>query len=239
MKAALCLSIALVAFGCHTPPARRASPAETPARAPTGLYWGRWREVPEGVRVQVWVHGEGTLLRGSWELPPWHGEFAGARTGAHGWTVQWREEGVVPGAGMRLRTLDLTEDPRTRTLRGAHGSDVVELVPAGAPSRALRAGLWLSRWTGLPAGMGVETVLSRGPDGRWRAAYRYQEREGSFEGESLDGGALAIRWREVSARDAVAHGAGLLRPSPLGMFGTYGVDARDEGTGFWALEPLE
>jgi hypothetical protein len=54
----------------------------------------------------------------------------------------------------------------------------------------------------------------------------------------LERGALSIRWREVSTRGTVAQGAGLLRPSITGMFGTYGVGAEVVGTGFWALEPL-
>ncbi len=226
--------LAMLVFGCNAPPARRevSSP-------PTGLYWGRWGDVPDGVRVQVWTHGARDRLRGTWELPPWHGEFAGLRGADGAYDVEWREEGVVAGAAMRVRRTRLRVDARTGALRGSLGGGAIELVPAGAPRTELRAGVWLSRWTGLPPGMCVETVLSRAPDGRWRAAYRYQEREGSFDGDVVDRGALAIRWREVSSRGTVAQGAGLLRPSVTGLFGTYGVGEEAAGTGFWSLEPLE
>lgn len=222
-----------LSLGCASP-TRREAPRD---RAPTGLYWGRWGDVPDGVRVQVWIHGTSARLRGTWELPPWHGEIAGARVG-DGYDVVWREESVVAGATMRVRHVRLRVEA-SGALRGSLSDGAVELIPAGMPDTTLRPGVWLSRWTGLPAGMGVETVLTRTPDGRWRAAYRYQEREGAFEGDIVDHGALAIRWRELSTRGTVAQGAGLLRPSVTGMFGTYGIGAQPEGTGFWSLEPLE
>lgn len=234
VKRPLSMVIVSLALGCNAPAAR---PEVHRSAAPTGLYWGRWGDVPDGVRVQVWLHGSAERLRGTWELPPWHGELAGARA-ADGYEVVWREESVVAGATMRVRHVRLRADA-TGALRGALPDGAVELVPAGMPDATLRPGVWLSRWTGLPAGMGVETVLSRTPDGRWRAAYRYQEREGAFEGDTVDRGALAIHWREVSTRGTVAQGAGLLRPSITGMFGTYGVGAESEGTGFWSLEPME
>ena len=220
-------------------PCCKAQPPRRPAVTadPTGLYWGRWGSVPEGVRVQVWVHGASGRLRGTWELPPWHGEFAGVRGAEGAYAVDWREESVVAGATMRSSELQLRVNT-AGALTGRLEDQPFELVPAGMPAASLRPGVWLSRWTGLPPGMGVETVLSRTPDGRWRAAYRYQDREGAFEGDVLERGALAIRWREVSTRGTVAQGAGLLRPSITGMFGTYGVGAEVVGTGFWALEPL-
>ncbi|MFO0607811.1 MAG: hypothetical protein U0324_31900 [Polyangiales bacterium] len=223
-----CLALA----ACSTP--TRAPAPVTPA-APTGLYWGRWADVPDGVRVQVWLHGVGDRLRGTWELPPWHGELAGARGADGRWLLTWREEGVVAGLRARERMVALALDARTGVLRGGD----VALTPAGAPSSALRPGLWLARWTGLPPGMAVETVLTRDPGGRWRAAYRYQEREGMFEGEPAPGGGLAIRWREVSTAGRVAEGRGVLLPSALGLFGTYGVGEASEGTGSWSLEPAE
>ena len=110
------------------------------------------------------------------------------------------------------------------------------LQRAGRPTSRLRAGLWLGRWTGLPTGVAVETLLTPLGDDRWRATYRYQDREGTFDGDALPGGALAIRWREVSPRDQVARGRGLLRPDVLGLRGTYGVDELATGTGLWTLE---
>jgi hypothetical protein len=206
----------------------------TVERAPSGLYWGRWRDVPDGVRVQVWLHGEEGRIRGVWELPPWRGEITGARGADGRWAVRWREEGVVAGLRARERRVSFARDAA-----GALRGDDVTLTPAGAPPPRLRPGLWLARWTGLPAGMAVETVLSRDPGGRWRAAYRYQEREGMFEGDALADGALAIRWREVSLAGRVAEGRGLLLASDLGLLGTYGVGAETEGTGYWSLEPTE
>lgn len=234
---------ALALVGCTTPPPPRETSA--PPRTPAGLYWGRWGDVPDGVRVQVWLHGVGDRFRGTWELPPWHGELSGARTPEGHWDVEWREEGVVAVLATRTKRLRLRADGRTGALRGDVSGERVELTPAGMPDPRLRPGLWLGRWTGLPHGMAVETALSRGPDGRWRAAYRYQEREGSFDGdvvEALSPGrnpSLAIHWREVSSRGGIAQGAGLLRPSATGLQGTYGVGEEASGTGFWSLEPVE
>jgi hypothetical protein len=230
--------VVVMVLGCRRAGARRV-PTENPViSAPNGLYWGRWDDVPDGVRVQVWLHGTGNRVRGTWELPPWHGEFGGQRTG-DGFEVEWREEAVVAMATLRMRRLHLRVDSHG-ILRGAYGdAGVVELVPAGAPATTLRPGVWLSRWTGLPHGMGVETLLSRTADGRWRAAYHYQDREGTFEGDDVPRGALAIHWREMSSRDGIAQGNGLLLPAATGLFGTYGVGDRNDGTGFWSLEPME
>lgn len=213
----------------------RPPPAAASVAAPSGLFWGRWADVPDGIRVQVWLHGVGDRLRGSWDLPPWHGEFSGTRDAAGRWQLVWREEGVVAGLQARARVVTLASDRRTGALRGGD----VTLTPAGAPSPQLRPGLWLGRWTGLPPGMAVETVLSRDPGGRWRAAYRYQEREGMFEGEPIAGTSIAIRWREVSSVGRVAEGRGVLHPTTLGLSGTYGIGEADEGTGRWSLEPAE
>jgi hypothetical protein len=229
------ISLVLVVFcvGCRVSPA-------TPTvddRPPTGLYWGRWSDVPDGVRVQVWMHGVGERTRGTWELPPWHGEFTGVRDATGTWAVTWREEAVVAAVTMRVRSSHLRRD-RHGVLRGAFQDGALELAPAAMPDPRLRDGVWLARWTGLPHGMAVETVLTHTPDGRWRAAYRYQEREGTFEGQIGARGALAIRWREVSTAGRIAQGSGVLHPTATGMLGTYGVGDRDEGTGFWSLEPL-
>ena len=86
-------------------------------------------------------------------------------------------QGAVAGHRARERRGTLAQDGATGVLRG----DDVTLTPAGAPPPTLRPGVWLARWTGLPPGMAVETVLSRDPGGRWRAAYRYQEREARGE----------------------------------------------------------
>lgn len=202
-----------------------------------GLYWGRWAEVPEGMRVAVWLHEDGAVLRGSWDIPPWHGELAATRT-ADGYEGSWREEGTVAIQQGRERRVRLRLDARDGTLReeGAPAGEPVVLQRAGRPTSELREGLWLGRWTGLPTGVAVETLLAPMGDGRWRATYRYQEREGTFDGEPLPGGGIAIRWREVSPRDQLARGRGVLRPDPLGLRGSYGVDEQATGTGFWTLE---
>lgn len=228
-----CLSIACLLLACE--PTRAPTPTTAAPRAPTGLYWGRWGDVPDGVRVQVWLHGVEARVRGAWELPPWRGEVTGSRGPDGRWRILWREEGVVAGLRARERRVTLAQDGATGVLRG----DDVTLTPAGAPPPTLRPGVWLARWTGLPPGMAVETVLSRDPGGRWRAAYRYQEREGMFEGDALAGGGLGIRWREVSLAGRVAEGRGTLLASDLGLLGTYGVGDATEGTGYWSLEPVE
>jgi hypothetical protein len=235
--AAWCLVAALL--GCHRGPSKLAG--NDNSEAPSGLYWGRWGDVPDGARVQVWLHGAGARMRGTWELPPWHGEITGEREADGQWSVVWREEPVVAAVAMRIRRVKLRRDPRTGALRGALDDGAVELVPAAMPDPRVREGMWLGRWTGLPHGMAVETVLSRSADGRWHAAYRYQEREGSFEGEPSAGapGTIAIRWREVSSTGRIAQGAGLLAKTTTGLFGTYGVGERNEGTGVGSLEPME
>jgi hypothetical protein len=222
--------IALIA--CALVACRRApTPPPPPPRAPAGLYWGRWRDVPDGVRVQVWLHGVGGRLRGTWELPPWRGEVTGARDAAGRWRVVWREEAVVAGLRARERVVTLAVDART----GALGGDDVTLSPAGAPSPTLRPGVWLARWTGLPAGMAVETVLSRDPGGRWRAAYRYQEREGMFEGEGGRGG----RARDPVARgvDRRARGRGAGNAPPVAARAARDLRRRERDGGDGVLGP--
>lgn len=189
------------------------------------------------MRVAVWLHADGDVLRGSWDIPPWHGELAARRTAA-GYEGSWREEGTVAIQQGRTRRVRLLFDARDGSMReeGSPAGEPVVLHPAGRPTSTLREGLWLGRWTGLPPGVAVETLLTPLGDGRWRATYRYQEREGTFDGDALPGGGMAIRWREVSPRDQMARGRGQLLPDALGLRGTYGVDDQSTGTGFWSLE---
>lgn len=216
-------------------------PAPTALRDPpvalAGRYWGRWSDTPEHTRVVVWIDGDTRRFRGAWDLPPWHGEFDGGEDASGALAVRWQQEGVIAVHNVTTRALRWSRDPRTGSLRGADGDGaVMELTPARAPFAGLREGLWMSRWTGLPPGLAVETVLSREGDGRWRATYAYQGREGSFLGESR-GDALGIRWREVSGRDAVSEGRGALLRMRTGFEGSYGLGEAVDGTGRWSIEP--
>lgn len=188
--------------------------------------------------MAVWLSESDGRLRGSWDLLPWHGELSGQRLPSGRWALTWREEGTVAVLDVRERSLELARDPSTGALHGVGSARAVELLPVRHVPRTLAPGVYLGRWTGLPVGMAVETHLLRAPDGRWRAAYRYQEREGSFVGELRPDGALAIHWTELSPGDRVARGQGLLRPFPWGLRGTYGVEDAREGIGFWSLEPF-
>ncbi len=217
--------------------ARQSAPGMA-GRPEAGLWWGRWGEVPEGAWVAVWIDvwddpGGRLRLRGSWDMPPWHGELLGVSLPSGELSVSWHEEGVVAVHQTRESALTLRPAANGRVLQG--GAVLLRRSRPGSP--ALRPGLWLSRWTGLPAGMAVETTVTEGPDG-WRAAYRYQGRDGSFVGQPQPDGALLLRWREVSARDIVGHGGGRLVPTPLGLRGTYGMGDADEGLGQWAIEPF-
>lgn len=186
----------------------------------------------------VWISGDTRSFRGAWDLPPWHGEFDGSASPDGTLSVRWQQEGVIAVHSLTTRELHWTRDPETGALRGPEGDgSVMELVPARTPFTGLRPGLWMGRWTGLPPGVAVETLLAREGDGRWRASYAYQGREGSFVGE-LRGDALSIHWREFSTRDAVAEGNGALTRTRTGYEGTYGVGDATEGTGRWAIEPL-
>lgn len=202
-----------------------------------GRYWGRWAETPPFTRVAVWVDGDSRLFRGSWDLPPWHGEFDGAQRGGD-LDVRWQLEGVVAVHVHQTRWMRWSRSAEG-VLRGEDGdAGVVELMPARDRDPGLRDGLWMSHWTGLPPGLSVETLLHRDEDGRWRAVYRYQGREGSFIGEPR-GDALSIRWREVSNQDAVSEGRGLLTRSRVGYEGSYGVGDAVTGAGRWTMEPFE
>ncbi len=234
----VCLPSLVLLSACARPAAP--SPSAAPdGGAITGLYWGSWPDVEQGARVAVWMHGDGRRVRGSWEMPPWRGEVEGTARDNGDVDVVWREEGVVAAAAPRSAFLTFRAG-RDGTLRASAGdAGSVVLRPARFGSPRLRPGLWLSRWTGLPAGMAVETTVTRTPAGTWRATYRYQGREGSFEGEETAGGRLRIRWRELSSGDHVARGAGLLSPSTLGLRGSFGVGESETGTGWWSLEPAE
>lgn len=202
-----------------------------------GRYWGRWGETPERARVLVWIDGDTERFRGSWDLPPWHGDFDGILAG-ESLRVRWQQEGVVAVHQVVTRELRWTRDPRTGTFRGDDGAGgTIELSPARTRFTGLHPGAWMGRWTGLPPGLAVETLLGRESDGRWRATYGYQGREGSFSG-SLRGDTLEIRWREVGARDTVSEGRGSLARTRLGYEGRYGLGESPEGAGRWTLEPL-
>lgn len=195
------------------------------------MYWGQWSGVPEGMRVAVWIDADASRLRGTWDLPPWHGELSGSRQGPR-FLVDWREEGTVAVLNLRVRRVTLSVGAN-----GALSGGDVSLARAGFHPPGLAPGLWLGRWTGLPPGVAVETLLSRSTDGHWRAAYRYQQREGSFDGTPRPGGGLAIRWMEVSPGNNFARGEGLLDATRFGLSGTYGINEMSDGTGFWSLEP--
>ncbi|MEZ4390432.1 MAG: hypothetical protein R3A48_04990 [Polyangiales bacterium] len=230
--------LALAPLAACAPRAGASRPEARPAERPlAGRYWGRWSDTPPDTRVTVWIDGDTRRFRGAWDLPPWHGEFDGARDG-DALDVRWQQEGVVAVHVHHSRAMRWRLGP-DGSLRGEDGdAGVIELTPARDGDPRLREGLWMSRWTGLPPGLGVETVVHRGGDGRWHAAYRYQGREGSFVGE-LRGERLAIRWREVSSQDAVSEGRGLLARSRTGYEGTYGVGDSVTGAGRWSIESFE
>ncbi len=229
------LPLAALLAGCTPPPA--APTRDVPSAPIAGRYWGRWSDTPPETRVVVWIGGDATRFRGAWDLPPWHGEFDGARVGDR-LSVRWQQEGVVAVHVHTERTLTWSVRP-DGTLTGADGdAGLMALVPAREGDARLHPGLWMSHWTGLPPGLAVDTVLTRDADGRWRAAYRYQGREGSFVGEAR-GDDLAIRWREVSSQDSVSEGRGLLRRSRTGYDGTYGIGDAVTGAGRWSIEPLQ
>lgn len=216
----------------------RRDAGQTAAEAPgSGMYWARWEEVPEGGWVSLWLSEDRGRLRGSYELPPWHGELIGVRREADTLHTVWHEEGLVAVRQARSRRLDLRWDGAL----GAYRAEGVILRRARALDPALRPGLWLARWTGLPPGMVVETQLTRrrDPDGaaRWLAVYQYQGRAGQFEGTLDARGRLPIVWQELSTRDSVSRGHGLLIASDLGLRGEYGMNEESSGVGAWQLEP--
>ncbi len=119
---ALALALGLWGVGCRRR-ARGACRAVTETRAvglgqgASGLWWGRWSDVPEGAWVAVWVDvwarpGGHARWRGSWDMPPWHGEIQGALRSDGGVELLWHEEGVVAVHQTRARTVVLRPDGR-------------------------------------------------------------------------------------------------------------------------------
>lgn len=209
----------------------------------SGRYWGRLADVPEGMRVQVWLESDGTHVRGGYDALPWNGEIEGRVVSGTQLAVRLLERGYSRAVGTRTLEMTLEWDAAGRTLTGSDAEGHrVELVRAGFPAPALRPGLWLSRWTGLPFGLAVETHLVQHPDGHWRAVYQYQGsggvRDGAFDGVLESDGVLAIRWTELPAGGELARGRGRLAPTPFGLRGTYGIDGSTEDIGEWTLEPF-
>lgn len=202
-----------------------------------GLYWGHWPEVEQGIRVAVWADSDGERVRGTWSMPPWSGELEGTMVDGEA-RLNWREEGVVAGVENRERTVRLVRDNNGVWVENrADRGEGITLHRARFGNRRLHPGLWLSHWTGLPKGMAVETTIVQSAPGRWRASYRYQGRDGTFDGTERSDGKLQIQWHEVSQDDTLARGEGLLSPSALGFRGTFGVNDAASGTGSWSLEP--
>jgi hypothetical protein len=243
----------LIALGlslCAAPSCRRKRASETavPVHAPnamraTGLFWARVGDVPDGMRVRVWLDSDGERVRGAYSVPPYNGEIDGRV--AQPDTVQLRavEYGMTRAIATRTRNVTLRWAPDASLLSGVDDTGVrFELVRAGFVSPTLRPGLWISHWTGLPAGLAVETRITHGADGRWRAAYQYQGtgnvRDGSFEGTQGTNGALEIAWTEIAEGGNVSRGRGRLLPTMFGLQGTFGIEGSNEGTGEWTLEPL-
>lgn len=210
----------------------------------TGLFWAHVGDVPDGMRVQVWLDSDGARVRGSYSAIPFTVEVEGRVVSADAVALSFFEHGVARAIASRTRSATLRWSSDGSQLAGVDGSGArIELVRAAFVPPALRPGLWIARWTGLPFGMAVETRITRSGDGRWRAAYQYQGtggvRDGSFEG-SVDGtGVLEIVWTEIVAgRQDVSRGRGRLSPGVFGLRGTFGIDGSTEGTGEWFLEPI-
>lgn len=200
--------------------------------------------------MQLWLASDGQHWRGAYRSLPWEGEFTGRLTQQGALVLQVHELSAVRALAPHERQVRLLPRPDGRWTGIDDEGHPAELVLARFPSPALRPGLWLSHWTGLPPGLAVETHLSRDSDGAWRASYQYQGtggmRDGSFEGRVEGDGTLAIRWTELAPEGAVSRGHGRLRPSPLGLRGTFGLDPVAEAPaqaapneGEWTLEPLE
>lgn len=236
--AAIC---AWCALACRRAPS---TPVLPPSDSSSGLYWGRFADVPEGMRVQVWLQSNGHLVRGAYFGVPYSGDIEGRVLDRDRLELTFYDHGITAAIGSRTRRTTLRWDARRSALAGPDGAGgEAELLRVGFPAPTLRPGLWMSRWTGLPAGMAVETRLTRLPDGRWRADYQYHGsggvRDGSFEGDMDAAGVLTIRWTEHTESGNIATGRGRLSPGALGYRGTYGIEGHTEGTGEWTIEPLE
>ncbi len=213
-------------------------------RTPQGLFWARLPDIPDGMRVQLWLDTDGTRVRGAYSAVPYTGEIEGEVRSRDDVRLTFFERGVTRVVAPRTRSVVLRWDARARTLTGRDAiGGRIELVRAAHESAALRPGLWLGRWTGLPFGLAVETRITQTADGHWRAAYQYQGtggvRDGSFEGTLDAQSALLIAWTELTESGTVARGRGRLLATPFGLRGTYGIDGSTEGTGEWVLEPLD
>ncbi len=210
----------------------------------SGLFWAHLGDVPDGMRVQVWLDSDGSRVRGSYSAVPYTADLEGRVVSADTVSLSIFERGVTRAIASRTRTAALRWTADGSQLAGVDSTGArIELVRAAFVPPTLRPGLWIARWTGLPYGIAVETRITHGADGRWRAAYQYQGtggvRDGSFEGTLDEAGVLEIAWTEIAeGRQNVARGRGRLRPAVLGLRGTFGIDGSTEGTGEWFLEPV-
>jgi hypothetical protein len=220
--------------------AARADAGQGPA---SGQYWARIADVPAGMRVRLWLERDGARVRGSYSAQPWDGEFDGVVTADGSLALRLFERGVTQAVGARDRAVRLQRVQTDGLYRGVDREGrTVELARAPMGDGALRPGVWLARWTGLPFGMAAETRVSRDPDGRYRGVYQYQsgggDRDGSFAGTLGPDGTLELEWTETQQGTAVARGRATLRRGPLGLRGTYGIEGHSEGVGEWIFEPL-
>ncbi len=200
-------------------------------------------DVPDGMRVRVWLDTDGERIRGAYSVPPYNADLEGRVASRDTLTVRVVEHGMTAAITTRTRGATLRWTPDGSMAFGTDDTGTrFELVRAGFVSATLRPGLWISQWTGLPFGLAVETRLTHASDGHWRAAYQYQGnggvRDGSFDGTQSADGALAIDWTEVAPTGNVSRGRGRLAPTVFGLHGTFGIEGSTEGTGEWTLEPL-
>jgi hypothetical protein len=240
-RALALVALTTLAAGCGHRPAPHATARNS--RTISGLYWGRLAEVPDGMRVQVWLESDGERVRGAYTALPWNADIEGHTAGPDAVALTLLERGISRAVGSRTRHVTLRWERSGAVLAGRdEDGGRVELVRAGFAPATLRPGVWLARWTGLPFGMAVETRLTRDPDGHFRAVYQYQggggTRDGSFDGELDAQGVLSLSWTELAEGGSVARGRARLAPSVFGLRGSYGIDGSNEGTGEWTLEPL-
>ena len=72
------------------------------ASALSGLYWGRVGDVPDGMRVQVWLEGlSDGRVRGGYEAVPWSGDLEGVRRRDGALALTLRERGFSAEVGAR------------------------------------------------------------------------------------------------------------------------------------------
>ncbi|MBL8679752.1 MAG: hypothetical protein JNK05_11330 [Myxococcales bacterium] len=243
--AALLALSSVGATACRRVRARRsvATQSSAPLAPRSGHYWARIADVPEGMRVRLSLESDGTRVRGAYTAQPWDGEFDGVVRPDGALALKLYERGVTQSVGARDREVVLRrEDQGARYVGQDREGHVVELVRAPMGDGELRPGLWLARWTGLPAGMASEIRVSRDPDGRWRGVYQYQSgggsRDGSFQGTLSFDGTLDLEWTETNDGTTVARGRATLRRARFGLRGSYGIEGHNEGVGEWIFEPL-